>query len=741
MANNGALGVGGGGAGSQFATLCRAVGRSESYGLLAITGLAVVGVAMTIALAATDRALPSLLSSAAWAAFLAAGLVSACGLLWHVGRVVAMQRRTMEAARDALGRVEAEKRRLSEILDVIPLSMTLYDADERLVMFNAAYRSEPTYIKLDETLIGLKIEDMLPYLEPQFKAAYPDLEADWKIEYLRIFRAREGGDRSWADGRTMRLRQASTRSGGSIRLWVDVTDLKRNEAAAHAAQKRFDMLVSSLPDTVFSSDRVGRFNYLGGAPLLGFAPDEIVGRAARDVILPEDQHRVDECVARMRRNRGEPVSLTFRGVGKDGAVRYLEARVTAPNAEDNLDGELAITGTIRDIQAQHEMAERLRYELRRLDSVVQSTGARIVMVDRNMRIVMVNREVLDTTPRAAAALVGRPLRDVIRVPVDQSVFDAWFAAGPDEPINGIEYENGGPDALGRRRTYHVTANPVRDEQGQVQHIVFLAVDETERRAVELQLFAASRLATLGEMASGVAHEINQPLTIIRFGIENLTEQLQEMGAQATVAEVSELIGEKLSRMVIQTDRAATIIKDLKGFAGRSDEAAKPFDVSTAVAAAAQLLREQLRLSDVEVVLDLDPGCPAVIGSSARLQQVIMNLILNARDAIMQEVPVAASLEARHRVIRLRTWVEVSARKVMVSVEDDGPGIPDDILPRIFEPFFTTKPTGKGTGLGLSVSYQIIRQMGGAITAENRPGGGARFIVTLDAAPVGASAHD
>jgi histidine kinase len=152
-----------------------------------------------------------------------------------------------------------------------------------------------------------------------------------------------------------------------------------------------------------------------------------------------------------------------------------------------------------------------------------------------------------------------------------------------------------------------------------------------------------------------------------------------------------------------------------------------------------LLREQLRLSRIEEELDLDPACPHVLGHDSRLQQVIINLVLNARDAILERGE-PGSGPSRVGTIRIGARYLSLVGKVVVTVEDDGPGIADAALPRLFEPFFTTKPTGKGTGLGLSVGYQIVRQMGGTIVAENRIEGGARFTITLEAAPADVAAE-
>jgi len=723
-----------------FDQLGDAIGRVRAGGVVVVSGLAIVCTAVSVILVAAVEPVGRS-GSLLWLVpvVMSAGWAGTIILLRRVARLALEHTQSAEQATASLAKLQATHQRLVAAVEAVPAGFALYDAGERLVHYNAAAAVIVPYLENpDQPLIGLSFEEVLTLLEPRFRTIAPDLDlVHWRANLLRRFREREGADMLWANDRIVRVSQVSVPSGGTIRIWVDVTDLKRSEETARAAQLHFDALVSSLSDTVFSADRSGRINYLGSGKtlLLGYAPEEILGRAPREVFHPDDLPKLDECIARMGRERGVPVALTFRGIRKDGAIRHLEVRMAAPKAPDNLGGELAITGTIRDVQAQHEMAERLRYELQRLDSVVQSTGGHIMLVDRDMRIIMVNKGFLSVMPgKSMQDVVGRLMRDVLTSPVEQAVFDTWFAAAPSEPIKGIEYDKVWTDHGGRQRVHHITANPVRDGQGCVQHVVFLSVEETERRAAELQLFAASRLATLGEMASGVAHEINQPLTIIRFGVENLQDYLGEMGPQTTLAEVAALIDEKLSRVIAQTERAATIIGDLKGFARKSDEAPGPFNVSASFEAAVHLLREQLRVSDIDLVLTLDTGCPPVLGNSSRLQQVIINLILNARDAIVEQ-----SGQSRRGTIQLRTQYVAATDKVVATVEDDGHGIPDDVLPRVFEPFFTTKRTGKGTGLGLSVSYQIIRQMGGAIVAENRAEGGARFTIMLDAAPADVAA--
>jgi C4-dicarboxylate-specific signal transduction histidine kinase len=235
------------------------------------------------------------------------------------------------------------------------------------------------------------------------------------------------------------------------------------------------------------------------------------------------------------------------------------------------------------------------------------------------------------------------------------------------------------------------------------------------------------------MASGIAHEINQPLTVIRFAAESLQDELDETPDDAMLGGSRRFIAEKCARVVAQTERAATIIRDLRDFARRPDVTPARFDVAKALKVAVKMVDEQFRLVHVAIARDIDPACPPVLGHASRLQQVVLNLLLNARDAILE-----GGLRAGGRII-IRLRHEPDNGKVVITVEDDGGGISAQALPRLFEPFFTTKPTGKGTGLGLSISYQIIQQMGGTIAAGNRTEGGARFTTTLDAAPAAAEA--
>ncbi len=289
----------------------------------------------------------------------------------------------------------------------------------------------------------------------------------------------------------------------------------------------------------------------------------------------------------------------------------------------------------------------------------------------------------------------------------------------------IDYEEE-MDLPGGRRTWHTVLAPLRDSSGRIVQLLGSARDVTERARLRAELAQASKLATLGTLAAGIAHELSQPLNVIRLWAENGLSRLRE-GA---------LDGARLERLLAlvsdQAERMGRIIDHMRPFS-RSGDGADAFDPRAAVLAAADIVRHQYALENVTVEVDADEDLGHVRGRPVQLEQVLVNLFSNARDAILAHKAGGGRIAVTAR--------RDDARGVLrVTVEDDGGGVPAHVLPNIFDPFFTTKEVGKGTGLGLSIAYGIIDAMGGRLEAANVPGGrsgaavGARFTVTLPLAP-------
>jgi nitrogen-specific signal transduction histidine kinase/CheY-like chemotaxis protein len=247
------------------------------------------------------------------------------------------------------------------------------------------------------------------------------------------------------------------------------------------------------------------------------------------------------------------------------------------------------------------------------------------------------------------------------------------------------------------------------EGGKVRQIVTIAQDLTRQAADQKRLIHSARLAAIGELVAGIAHEIRNPLMMI--------------GGTADIMEDHdpETLREDVHAIRTSTQRAARIVDGLLQFARQSEPTREPVDLNGVVRAVLELRQQLLRHHGIEVRLSLAPRPVTVIADQAQLEQVMLNLVNNAERALIEN-------HAEGRWIEIRTRID--GDEARLSVEDSGPGISRDALPRIFDPFYTTRAVGKGTGLGLSVSHGIVEEHDGAITATSPQGRGATFTVTL-----------
>jgi C4-dicarboxylate-specific signal transduction histidine kinase len=227
------------------------------------------------------------------------------------------------------------------------------------------------------------------------------------------------------------------------------------------------------------------------------------------------------------------------------------------------------------------------------------------------------------------------------------------------------------------------------------------------------------MATLGEMATGVAHELNQPLSVIGMAVANTLERMDGGDLDPCY------LRGKLERISNQVERVSTIIDHMRIFGRKTDLTSSKVDLRKVVEDALSLFGEQLRLREIIIEMDLPEACRKVQGHAVQFEQVVLNLLANARDAIEEN----RLGPGEPRRIALKVEDTGLRDKINLMVTDTGGGIPDSIIKDIFDPFFTTKDPGKGTGLGLSISYGIICDWGGTIKAENK-GNGVCITITL-----------
>ena len=313
--------------------------------------------------------------------------------------------------------------------------------------------------------------------------------------------------------------------------------------------------------------------------------------------------------------------------------------------------------------------------------------------------------------RALAAMLGAPIPAVIGCDLGEALLgpssallELLAAARHGDRVQPVVLRSA---TLGRTIRVNAARIPAPAHD---QSVVVLVEDVTDQQALETQLIQSEKLAAVGQLVSGVAHELNNPLTSIA-GLSELLLEQQELGTK-----------DRGHLRVIheQADRAGRIVRNLLTFARKGPEEQAAVDLNDVIQRTLLLMSYDLKLKDVTIEKNLAP-LPPVLGDRHALQQVVINLLNNAAQAVAENPP------ERPRVIMLRTWVD---DRVRMRVTDSGSGIPDAVLPHLFTPFFTTKQPGQGTGLGLSITYSIVDAHGGRITVERPPEGGAAFLVDL-----------
>lgn len=415
---------------------------------------------------------------------------------------------------------------------------------------------------------------------------------------------------------------------------------------------------------------------------------------------------------------------------KDISAGDLDGHVPYQHVIDEIGDMARATGLFQSVMQDIRDA---RAEQARLIHAVDQLDEHVAIFDRKGTVLFANQAF-----RAFNSAVLRALPEAFTYP---EFLHAGLAAGRFPDAAGHE-ERWLAESLGRLdqdsppaevRLGADTVFVVRRTAVPGIGFVVSSTDVTELRISQAQLIQASKLATLGEMATGIAHELNQPLGVIRMASDNCLKRLERGLSDHAY------LTKKLKRIGEQTERAAQIIDHMR-IHGRMDDGTRaPFDLAASLGEACALMRQQLGVLDIRLDLQRDDGPRWSMGQAVMFEQVILNLITNARDAILSRRAQRSATDGGDRIRLCLTGAETGGNH-MVVVEDTGGGVPEHLLERLFDPFFTTKEPGKGTGLGLSISYGIIRRCGGAISARNSDVGAA-FQITLPAIDPGASATE
>ena len=338
------------------------------------------------------------------------------------------------------------------------------------------------------------------------------------------------------------------------------------------------------------------------------------------------------------------------------------------------------------------------------ENIVESLNVGVLAVDLDGLVESWNTRMEQLFGVARQEAVGRQLRSLL----PEQLAEEIAARGDAEQVTGIYKQR--LLHQGKAFTVNVSITPLVSKSGERIGRLLLFDDVTQRERMEEQMSQTEKLTSLGLLAAGVAHEVNTPLAVISNYIQMLAKQMPDTDPRQSI----------IDKIVKQTFRASEIVNNLLNFSRTGAGEAADVDVNRVVEETLTLVAHPLKSSHIQVVKNLGETLPAVRGSANKLQQVFLNLFLNARDAM----PSGGMLEVR---------TAAHNGSVEIEIVDTGTGIPREHIHRIFDPFFTTKPNGRGTGLGLSVSYGIIKEHSGKIDVRSTPGKGTSFHVEFPAA--------
>jgi PAS domain S-box-containing protein len=480
----------------------------------------------------------------------------------------------------------------------------------------------------------------------------------------------------------------------------DISSARRNEA-------RFTELFETLQEGIYIATTEDVILEVNPAliRMLGYdSKEEILSKRVAEFVVDETQRTaLIRQVNRQPSPEGREITLRR----KDGQLLYCLNTATA--VRDTSGKIIRYQGALVDITERRAIEKRLHKQQEFAHRLVESFPDLIFVVDIDRHYTFVSPKVKDALGYEPSEVLQSTFSDWIH-PEDRQTLMAAFGdviAGR-RSFSSIEVQVRHKEGNWRRLRCHFS--PLFDEQGKIEGAVISARDVTEVKRLEEQLIQAEKLAAMGQMLAGVAHELNNPLTAI-LGVSELLRDRQG---------VDENTKRQLEMTHRQARRAARIVQNLLEFSRPASPQKKTLDLNSIVDRTLQLHEHSLKRNNIEVEFKPLPGLPAIVGDANQLIQVILNLVSNAEQAI-REVRPSGRIEVRLGKL---------GERVFVNVKDDGVGIRPEALPKLFDPFFTTKRPGGGTGLGLSICMSIVREHGGDIEAESAPGGGAVFSITL-----------
>jgi len=495
-----------------------------------------------------------------------------------------------------------------------------------------------------------------------------------------------------------------------IEYCLDITERKRAGEALERQKAYFQQLFDNSPEGIAlldDADRVVQVNK-GFQALFGYQTGEVKGRFINDLVIPEDRIEEGSALSRATLN-GEARRRETVRKRKDGSLVDVSTLGYPIRFGNKTVGVYAIYSDITERKRAREALEESEKKYRTL--FTESRDA-LFISSRDGKLIDANQSFLELFGYTREEAIELDVRMTYVNPGDRLMFQQEMEkkrAVRDYELKLCKKDGTEMDCLLTATVRRTKDGDILGYHGFIHDITERKRAEEERRELEQKAYIASRLASVGEMASGIAHEINNPLTAV-IGFAQLLMD----------ADLPDDVKEDIGVIHKEAQRAAGVAKNLLTFARKQAPAKELTNMNSIIEGVLKLRAYEQKVNNIHVNTHLDPKLPEVIADYSQMQQVFINIIINAETAMLEA----------HNGGTLTVTTKKVNNSVKVSFTDSGPGITKENLTRIFDPFFTTKEVGKGTGLGLSVCHGIIAEHGGRLYARSKLGNGATFVVEL-----------
>uniref|UniRef100_A0A831XMJ1 histidine kinase n=1 Tax=Geobacter metallireducens TaxID=28232 RepID=A0A831XMJ1_GEOME len=511
----------------------------------------------------------------------------------------------------------------------------------------------------------------------------------------------------------VRIEAMVTESGEEcLAVLMDITERRRAEQALSESEYNLSK-AQSMTHVGSWSFNPSTGEVKASAELLSILrlrPEETTHEAFAGVVHPEDLNNVMAHL-RLGIEHGKNYEIEHRLLFRDGTLKWVYTIVEP--LVDSAGTVVMLYGTTQDITERKQAEVDLRNKTNELQAIFDSITDGITVYDHDGRIQHHN-------------LMGPRLfpREIQQGKSCRELFHPETPSFPKEcpverALRGERAETSHVSVREGHKTQYVdiTATPIKDALGEKNRALVFFRDVSKKRLQEMHLIQSEKMSSIGVLATGIAHEINNPLTSVAGYAEALLRRFRDEPALERDSRL-DVFPRYLEVIVRESYRCKGIINHLLSFGRKSDGVAVPVDMNAILREILELLSHQPGYRQIKVVANLKEELPRVLGDPSGLRQVCMNLLVNAHQAITGDGRVEVTTEA------------AGEATVSVTIRDSGPGISPDMIDRIWDPFFTTKEVGKGIGLGLALTYDIVKRHRGEIEVESRVGDGTQFTVIL-----------